>query len=202
MQASRSTLLPWTCRRCASLSSRPIALAATNRRWLTTETTEATTPASEEAAILKPVPRWKQTPERMMAIGPHPGSKKVVPYQVNEDPEVLDAFYERLLDGRKEVAAISEEIRWVAVTHKSFDHGRRGFNERLAFLGKVGSSHAARARSLICECYRQTDSEHTSNSRPSVLHYEVHGSSGPACRPTTALRAPGLPRLGEPGPLE
>jgi large subunit ribosomal protein L15 len=26
--------------------------------------------------------------------------------------------------------------QWLAITHKSFDHGRRGFNDRLAFLGK------------------------------------------------------------------
>ncbi len=26
--------------------------------------------------------------------------------------------------------------QWLALTHKSFDHGRRGFNDRLAFLGK------------------------------------------------------------------
>lgn len=26
--------------------------------------------------------------------------------------------------------------QWLAVTHKSFDHARRGFNDRLAFLGK------------------------------------------------------------------
>ena len=31
---------------------------------------------------------------------------------------------------------LSEETKWLAVTHKSFDHGRRGFNDRLAFLGK------------------------------------------------------------------
>lgn len=72
----------------------------------------------------------------MKAIGPHPQSKKVVPYQVNEDPAVLSNFYERLLDSKVEAAAIPEEVQWVAVTHKSFDHGRRGFNERLAFLGK------------------------------------------------------------------
>lgn len=29
-----------------------------------------------------------------------------------------------------------EEIKWLAVTHKSFDHARRGFNDKLAFLGK------------------------------------------------------------------
>ncbi len=26
--------------------------------------------------------------------------------------------------------------QWLAITHKSFDHARRGFNDRLAFLGK------------------------------------------------------------------
>lgn len=28
------------------------------------------------------------------------------------------------------------KVQWLAVTHKSFDHARRGFNDRLAFLGK------------------------------------------------------------------
>lgn len=27
-------------------------------------------------------------------------------------------------------------FKWLALTHKSFDHGRRGFNDRLAYLGK------------------------------------------------------------------
>lgn len=31
---------------------------------------------------------------------------------------------------------LSDETKWLAVTHKSFDHGRRGFNDRLAFLGR------------------------------------------------------------------
>ena len=31
---------------------------------------------------------------------------------------------------------LSDETKWLCVTHKSFDHGRRGFNDRLAFLGK------------------------------------------------------------------
>lgn len=26
--------------------------------------------------------------------------------------------------------------QWVAITHKSFEHGKQGFNDRLAFLGK------------------------------------------------------------------
>lgn len=31
---------------------------------------------------------------------------------------------------------LSDEVKWLAVTHKSFDHGRRGHNDRLAFLGR------------------------------------------------------------------
>jgi large subunit ribosomal protein L15 len=55
-------------------------------------------------------------------------------FSVNEDPAILDRFYIRILgkDGDK---LLSDEIKWLAVTHKSFDQGRRGFNDRLAFLG-------------------------------------------------------------------
>lgn len=31
---------------------------------------------------------------------------------------------------------LPEEIKWQALTHKSFDHGRRPFNDKLAYLGK------------------------------------------------------------------
>jgi large subunit ribosomal protein L15 len=47
----------------------------------------------------------------------------------------LDRFYIALL-GPNGDKVLSEEIKWLAVTHKSFDQGRRGFNDRLAFLGK------------------------------------------------------------------
>ena len=33
---------------------------------------------------------------------------------------------------------LTEEVKWLAVTHKSFDHGKRGYNDRLAFLGMIG----------------------------------------------------------------
>ena len=52
----------------------------------------------------------------------------------NADPKKLDSFYQRMLGDRGD-RMLSEETKWLAVTHKSFDHGRRGFNERLAFLG-------------------------------------------------------------------
>lgn len=55
-------------------------------------------------------------------------------FPVNEDPEKLDRVYERIL-GRDGHKILTEEVKWLAVTHKSFDHGRRGYNERLSFLG-------------------------------------------------------------------
>lgn len=55
-------------------------------------------------------------------------------YRVNEDPRRLDQVYVRML-GNGGDKVLSEETKWLAVTHKSFDHGRRGFNDRLAFLG-------------------------------------------------------------------
>lgn len=56
-------------------------------------------------------------------------------FTVNEDPEKLDKVLTRVL-GKDGDRLLTEEVKWLAVTHKSFDHGRRGFNDRLAFLGK------------------------------------------------------------------
>ena len=79
-------------------------------------------------------PRWQAPPPRMTAPF---RSKPPVDndYPVNEDPGKLDRVYERILgpDGHK---LLTEEVKWLAITHKSFDHGRRGYNDRLAFLGK------------------------------------------------------------------
>ena len=55
-------------------------------------------------------------------------------FVVNQDPERLDKVYDRVL-GVGGCAMLTEEVKWLAVTHKSFDHGRRGFNDRLSFLG-------------------------------------------------------------------
>ncbi|KAL8847909.1 MAG: hypothetical protein Q9221_007040 [Calogaya cf. arnoldii] len=82
-------------------------------------------------------PRWKAAPPLMRSIGApnRPYRPEHAEFRVNEDPEKLDQAYIRILgiDGDK---LLTEEVKWLAVTHKSFDHGRRGFNERLAFLGK------------------------------------------------------------------
>ena len=53
---------------------------------------------------------------------------------VNESQEKLDDFYVRFL-GEGGDKLLTDEVKWLAVTHKSFDQGRRGYNDRLAFLG-------------------------------------------------------------------
>ncbi|KAI5461732.1 ribonuclease-III-like-domain-containing protein [Mariannaea sp. PMI_226] len=85
-----------------------------------------------------PVPRWSQTPPQMKAdfqldFAKNPQNKV---WSVNNDPRKLDEMYDRLLgpNGNK---LLPEELKWLAVTHKSFDQGRRGFNDRLALLGRM-----------------------------------------------------------------
>ncbi|GME33555.1 Ribonuclease III [Neofusicoccum parvum] len=81
------------------------------------------------------VPRWKQTPRAMTAPVRIRPVKPDNEWRVTSDPRMLDDAYKRML-GKGGDTFLSEEIKWLAVTHKSFDHGRRGFNDRLAYLGK------------------------------------------------------------------
>ena len=68
-------------------------------------------------------------------------------WAVNSDPKKLDDMYNRLL-GQGGSRLLPEEIKWLAVTHKSFDQGRRGFNDRLALMGKLCLSDTCFAVSL------------------------------------------------------
>ncbi len=52
-------------------------------------------------------------------------------------------MYNRHL-GREGEEMLPEEIKWLAVTHKSFDYGRRGFNTKLAYFGRLQQSSSAR----------------------------------------------------------
>ena len=63
-----------------------------------------------------------------------PPPNKPSDYPVNEDPKVLDRVYVEVL-GKNGDQVLTEEVKWLAVTHKSFDHGRRGYNDRLAYIG-------------------------------------------------------------------
>ncbi len=82
----------------------------------------------------KDQPRWAKTPVAMVAPI-RARAKPQRPFPVNESPRRLEEAYVRMLGPGAE-HWLSEETRWLAVTHKSFDQGRRGFNDRLAYLGE------------------------------------------------------------------
>lgn len=105
-------------------------------RTYTTDTTARSFQLESQDDTRGAVPRWAETPAGLKAPvqldhakNPH---NKV--WNVNSDPRKLDAMYERLL-GPGGHRMLPEEVKWLAVTHKSFDQGRRGFNDRLALLG-------------------------------------------------------------------
>ena len=79
-------------------------------------------------------PRWQSTPPRMMAPVRSKPAVENNDFVVNQDPDRLDKVYDQLL-GNEGHRMLTDEVKWLAITHKSFDHGRRGFNDRLAFLG-------------------------------------------------------------------
>ena len=82
-------------------------------------------------------PRWSYTPQQMKAPFPPQRIKDASkPWECNSDPEKLDRFYIKFL-GRGGDTVLTEEVKWQAITHKSFDQGRRGFNDRLAFFGML-----------------------------------------------------------------
>lgn len=54
---------------------------------------------------------------------------------MNDNPEKLDAMYNRLV-GPGGANLLPENIKWQAVTHRSFDHGMQPFNDKLAFMGR------------------------------------------------------------------
>ncbi|KAK3291809.1 ribonuclease-III-like-domain-containing protein [Chaetomium fimeti] len=125
-------------RRCGSSSQSVVQRLGQPVRQLSTSASRRneaveTTPEQEKR------PRWSYTPERMKGPG---FSINVVKdpsrtiWHNNEDPAKLDAMYMRLL-GSKGDRMLPDEIKWLAVTHKSFDQGRRGFNTRLAYFGRL-----------------------------------------------------------------
>lgn len=94
-------------------------------------------------------PRWSYTPEAMVGAHGFSLNRIKVPsraiWKVNEDPQKLDEFYDRFL-GSNGQRMLPEEIKWLAVTHKSFDYGRRGFNTRLAYFGMASREHGMHTR--------------------------------------------------------
>ncbi|KAL1957034.1 hypothetical protein VTO42DRAFT_6411 [Malbranchea cinnamomea] len=113
-----------------SLSACPQSQLASQCRMSTTSS-----PPQSSTVDATSKPRWQYTPPAMKA----PVRLRGAPFDpdavVNSDPKKLDDFYTRML-GEGGSQMLSEEVKWQAVTHKSFDQGRRPYNDRLAYLGK------------------------------------------------------------------
>jgi large subunit ribosomal protein L15 len=139
-----SPLRPLTrhvCRQCRITLSHQTTLQASTS---STSTNSPSTPISLHNAAgisthppdnAQSLPRWARTPAAMKAphrIRPKTDQDTIA---INSDPAVLDSFYTRFL-GPGGAETLPEDIKWLAVTHKSFDQGRRGFNERLVFFGR------------------------------------------------------------------
>lgn len=133
--------LPRTASRAAHLArARPLRQPALSTRWSSTTTPETPGSRPAERKVVEtsadPRPRWSFTPPLTQAPFSlsRPKDPRRSEWTVNEDPAVLDKFYERFL-GPTGPGMLPEELKWLAVTHKSYDQGRRGFNDRLAYLG-------------------------------------------------------------------
>lgn len=104
-----------------------------------------------DADIEQAKPRWSYTPSALKSTYGFQLKEAKDPknsiWHVNDDPAKLDDFYERFL-GHNGSRMLPEELRWLAVTHKSFDYGRRGFNTKLAFFGTAAQRTALDLRGL------------------------------------------------------
>ncbi|KAL1839095.1 hypothetical protein VTJ49DRAFT_1863 [Mycothermus thermophilus] len=125
---------------CSAQTMAPRRLVQATRKLSSSSTTRSPeTPESASEQQQQERPRWSYTPERMKGPGFSINIVKKPSRTIwhnNEDPAKLDAMYNRLL-GSKGPDMLPDEIKWLAVTHKSFDQGRRGFNTRLAYFGRL-----------------------------------------------------------------
>ena len=136
---SRITLLGLSCDKCSILPRRIVRRACeiASRKVNSTRTAAYTTVSTYQnnpESTLEDRSRWQQTPRAMTAPVLMRHHKPHNRYGVKEDSGLLDQVYIRVL-GRDGDKMLTDEVKWLAVTHKSFDQGRRGYNDRLAFFG-------------------------------------------------------------------
>lgn len=130
IRLSSRSRTPSSCQ-CANISATPSSLRHPSRGLATSITRQ-----DEYSAPSEERPRWQGAPERMYAPVriPKNYARPSDIFPVNTSSSVLNEAYVNILgNGGDEV--LTEEVKWLAVTHKSFDHGRRGYNDRLSVLG-------------------------------------------------------------------
>ncbi|CAZ86303.1 unnamed protein product [Tuber melanosporum] len=108
---------------CLQYRTPPLALLPLPRRIQT---------AAEGGGTGRYLPPRKIIHARPQKRAPFP-IRNPRPFAVNDDPARLNEMYTTLL-GRD--MGLTDEVKWQAVTHKSFDHGHQPFNEKLAIYGK------------------------------------------------------------------
>lgn len=120
------------CRRATGITSNPFCRinSSPSPRHVST----AAPQRSEMEVDKEARPRWSHTPPAMAAPVRSRPPRRETPWKVNDNPLLLDSFYIRFLGPGGE-KMLSEDTKWLAITHKSFDHGRRGFNDRLSYIG-------------------------------------------------------------------
>ncbi|BFZ60007.1 hypothetical protein YB2330_001029 [Saitoella coloradoensis] len=85
-------------------------------------------------------------------------------FDVNDDIEAVQAQIKKLTG-----ETLPDELAWQAVTHKSFAHGKEGYNDKLAFMGR---------RVLKFHLALQLSSRES--SRPSAINNKAVESVTPA----------------------
>lgn len=146
----------------SSRSSCPHSRSASQRR----QTSTASSPPQSSTVDETSTPRWQYTPAATKAPVRIRGPEFDPDTTVNSDPKKLDAFYARMLGDHSD-KTLSDEVKWQAITHKSFDQGRRGFNDRLAYLGMLVSI-TLRSLEMCCRGLRCVpgDNRKTNNHAP------------------------------------
>lgn len=131
LRALKSTNQTSSC----SCSRSKRLLQTSQQRWQSSTAVSSDDGSNSTSAGRMQGPRWAATPAAMKApVRTRPTKPDWKPFECNNSPEKLDAMYVKLL-GKTGPKMLSDETKWLAITHKSFDFGRRGFNDRLAFLG-------------------------------------------------------------------
>ncbi|KAK6534050.1 hypothetical protein TWF281_005389 [Arthrobotrys megalospora] len=158
MASSRSCLRPilsssrqsrTICAQCPS-TPRPHTLPTNHQRpYPLNSSSSRQFHASTSSAINRPLQQVQQQPAPPQINTPPAGYRmnKItrpfvpvathmrVPFAVNTSLDVLNEMYNKLL-GEGGAEALTDDVKWQCVTHKSFDHGLQPYNTKLAFYGR------------------------------------------------------------------
>ncbi|PNS21129.1 hypothetical protein CAC42_3467 [Sphaceloma murrayae] len=121
--------------RIASVYPAPPTSRPTARRGLTTVLSSddfPDAPPSESPRYASEPPQPPGQIRMPFRLRPLPAQP---PFRVNTSSNRLAEAYAQFL-GRGGDLLLPSDLKWLAITHKSFDHGWQGNNDRLAFLGK------------------------------------------------------------------